>query len=138
MVILATEWAPLSLRVILGIIFLVHGYPKLFKNFRGTADWLASSGFKPGVFWAFVLGATEFFGGWALLLGLVSRVAAGLLIISMVIATLLKSLKWHAPFTTDTGSGYEFDLLILAGLVALFLLGSGMWSFDQMFGWVLG
>ncbi len=134
----AAVWVPVVLRVVLGIEFLAHGYPKLFKQFKGTADFLAGLGFKPGVFWALVLGVTEFFGGLALLAGFASRVAAGLLIVSMLVATYLKIFKWKVPFAKQNEAGWEWDWLILGGLVALFLLGSGPWSVDQVVGWVWG
>ena len=128
--------APIPLRLLLAAIFLVHGYPKLFKDFKGTAGFLASIGFKPGVFWAFVLGVTEFFGAIAILIGVFSRVVAGMLIISMSIATLTKIFKWKKPFSGE--NGWEFDALIVAALIALFLLGSGTWSIDQAVGWMWG
>lgn len=137
MVVLAADWAPLALRLMLGVIFLAHGYPKV-KNLKNTAGWLASSGFKPGMFWAVVLGFTEFIGAIALLVGFLTRVAAGLLIVSMTVATLMQAVKWKKPFTSQAGPGYEFDLLIVAGLVALFLWGAGNWSVDQAIGWILG
>ena len=133
MAMLSVEWAPLALRLVLGAIFIIHGYPKL-KNFKGTADWLAGIGFKPGAFWAFALGSAEFFGGIAILIGLFSRIGAGLLIVSMLVATYFNIFKWKKKFS----GGYEFDLMILAGLIAIFLLGAGSLSIDQAIGWMLG
>ena len=138
MAVIGVEWVSVPLRLILGAIFIVHGYPKLFKDFKKVAGWLASEGFKPGAFWAFVLGATEFFGGVAILVGVASRVAAGLLIISMSTALLMGIFKWKKPFTKAPEAGWEFDAIILAGLITLFLLGSGMLSADQLIGWMLG
>jgi len=137
MAIFNPEIASLALRAVLGIEFVVHGFPKL-KNLKGTAEFLASTGFKPGIFWALVLGITEFGGGLALLAGFASRIAAGLLIISMIVATLLKIFKWKIPFAKGNDAGWEWDFIILGGLVALFLLGSGSYSVDQMLGWVWG
>ncbi len=131
-------WIPLALRLVLGAEFLVHGWPKL-KNLKGTSEFLGGLGWKPGMFWALVLGIAEFVGGLAILFGLVSRVAAGLLIMSMLVATLTKILKWKVPFAKESGdAGWEWDLLILGALVALFLLGSGNWSVDQLLGWQWG
>ena len=137
------EWGavilvPVVLRLVLGAEFIVHGYPKLFKDFKGTAGFLAGMGFKPGVFWAFVLGISEFFGGIAILAGFVSRIATGLLIISMIVATLLKIFKWKVPFSKSQDAGWEWDALILMGLIALFLLGSGILSIDAGQGWLWG
>ena len=131
------EIASLALRAVLGIEFAVHGFPKL-KNLKATAGFLASSGFKPGMFWAFILGTTEFVGGLALLAGFASRIAAGFLIISMVVATLLKIFKWKVPFSKGNEAGWEWDFILLGGLIALFLLGSGSYSVDQMMGWMWG
>ncbi len=128
----AIPWAPVALRIVLGIIFIVHGYPKLFKDFNGTAKFLAGVGFKPGTFWALILGGAEFFGGLAILGGIGTRIAAGVLIISMAVATLLKIFKWKTSFTTMQGMGWEFDLLILAGLITLLFLGSGEWALNQL------
>lgn len=138
MVVISADWAPLALRLVLAVVFIVHGYPKLFKDFQGTSSFLAGLGFKPGVFWALVLGVSEFFGGIALLFGAASRVAASLLIISMTVATLTKIFKWKSSFSSKEGMGWEFDLLLVAGLVTIFLLGSGNWSIDQIVGWILG
>ncbi len=123
---------------IIGTEFIVHGYPKLFKDFKGTSGFLASLGFKPGNLWALVLGASEFFGGIALVLGFGTRIAAGLLIVSMAVATLLKIFKWKVPFTKGNDAGWEWDWIILGGLVALFLLGAGALSIDQAMGWMWG
>lgn len=131
------EIASLALRAVLGIEFVVHGFPKL-KNLKATADFLASTGFRPGIFWALKLGATEFVGGIALLAGFASRIAAGLLIVSMLVATLLKIFKWRIPFTKGNDAGWEWDFILLGGLIALFLLGSGSYSIDQMMGWMWG
>src|SRR3989344_7803034 len=117
MVVISADWAPLALRLVLAAVFIVHGYPKLFKDFQGTSGFLANLGFKPGAFWAVVLGVSEFFGGIALLLGVVSRIVASLLIISMTVATLIKIFKWKSSFSSKEGMGWEFDLLILAGLI---------------------
>ncbi len=138
MVALYVEWAPVALRIALGFVFLAHGYPKLFKDFKGTAGFLAGIGFRPGALWALVLGSAEFFGGLALLLGFASRIAAGLLIISMTVATLLKIFVWKVPFTKGSEAGWEFDASLLAGLIAVFLLGSGTLSLDQLIGWMVG
>lgn len=134
MVELLMGWAALPLRILLGILFIYHGYPKLFKDFKGTTKFLKKLGFAPASFWAFVLGFVEFFGGLAILLGLLTRIGAGLLIISMLVAFYHVKFKWKKPFQ----GGYELDLLIIASLITLFLLGAGNLSFDSMMAWMLG
>ena len=137
MVALSVDWAPIALRIILGIIFIMAGYPKL-KDLKGTGGFLAGLGFKPGVFWAFILGIAEFFGGIAILIGLFSRIGSGVLFISMLVALYVQIFVWKTPFQSKEKPGYMADVLILIGLLTVFLLGSGTLSFDQVIGWTLG
>ena len=116
-----TGWAPVFLRIAIGIIFIVHGYPKLNKNSKKTAEFLKGIGFKPGKFWALILGCVEFFGGLAVLVGVFTRTASVLLGIVMVIALYYNTVVWKKRFI----GGYELDFLILFALIALLLLGSG-------------
>ena len=60
--------ALLFLRLALGMIFIFHGYPKLFTHPQQTAEAFAKMGF-PGYF-AYLAGVFEFFGGIMLLVGL--------------------------------------------------------------------
>jgi len=119
MVMAIIQYAAIPLRIILGLIFIIHGYPKLFKDFKGTAKFLGGLNFKPAKFWAFILGFVEFFGGISILTGVFTRIFATLLIISMLVATYFNIFVWKKKFS----GGYEFDLLIIAGLLTLILLG---------------
>ncbi|MBS3166140.1 DoxX family protein [Candidatus Woesearchaeota archaeon] len=137
MVTLDTSWASISLRLVLAAILVVHGYPKL-KNFKQTVGFVGSLGFWPAKFWAFMLGIAELLGGIAILVGLFSRIFAGILIIVMCVATYAKVFKWKVPFTKMDAMGWEYDVMILAALIALFLLGSGAYSIDGVMGWIWG
>lgn len=73
--------AALALRVPVGIIFIAHGAQKLFGLFggyglEGTGQWMESIGLTPGYLMALMAGSAEFFGGLALLIGLLVRPAA--------------------------------------------------------------
>ena len=127
--VLSAGYASLALRVVVGILFLVHGWPKI-KNPKMMAGFLGGMGFKPGIFWSVLLAVTEFFGGIAILAGFYVRIASTLLIGSMLVATFLKMFVWKKNFVSDekNPSGYEIDLLVLAALIALFFLGSGSFS----------
>ena len=132
--VLSAGYASLALRVVVGILFLVHGWPKI-KNPKMMAGFLGGMGFKPGIFWSVLLAVTEFFGGIAILLGLYVRAAAIPLVISMSVASYLKIFVWKSKFASDKDnpSGYEIDLLALGGLIALFFLGSGSLSVSSLF-----
>ncbi|MBI1974822.1 MAG: DoxX family protein [Parcubacteria group bacterium] len=117
----------LVLRVVLGVIMLVHGVPKI-KNFQGVSQWLGSVGLKPGKFWNAVLIVTEVAGGAALVAGAYTQLAALLVAIDMVVAILL------VDFKKGFKGGWEFNLALLAIAIALFSLGGGSigvgWYFE--------
>lgn len=78
----------LVLRVPVGIILAAHGAQKLFGWFggyglEGTGQWLASIGLGPGFLMALLAGSAEFFGGLALVLGLLTRPAAAVTAFTM-------------------------------------------------------
>jgi putative oxidoreductase len=82
----------LVLRVGIGIMFLLHGAPKLFG---GPSKWTGVGGamgnlgitFMPA-FWGFMAGLAEFGGGLLLILGLFVRPAAAFLIFTMFVAAM--------------------------------------------------
>ncbi|MEX2353516.1 MAG: DoxX family protein, partial [Gammaproteobacteria bacterium] len=91
--ILATNagWGPLALRIPAGIIFIAHGAQKLFGWFggyglEGTGQFMASIGLNPGYLMALLAGGAEFFGGIALLVGVLVRPTAIVLAFTMVVA----------------------------------------------------
>jgi putative oxidoreductase len=129
-----SQLGSLALRLPLGIIFMAHGAQKLFGWFggyglEGTGQWLASIGLAPGYLMALLAGSGEFFGGLAILLGLLTRPAAAVLAFTMAVAILSVHLG-NGLFMSNNGS--EFALALLAGSVALALLGGGRWSLDRV------
>jgi len=122
-----SDWAPMFLRLAIGVIFISHGRLKLFGGLDRTENFLASLGFPlPGVF-AIILACTEFFGGLCILLGLFTRYAAALIFIVMAVAIL----KVHLPNGLTGQGGFEFPLMNLVAAMALMLLGSGKASVEK-------
>ncbi len=67
-------WGLTVLRVVVGIVFLMHGYQKFFKfGFRGVAGMLTHLGIPLPAFFAIVLMLVEFVGGILLITGLATR-----------------------------------------------------------------
>ena len=122
------DYAVLSLRIVLGIIFIYHGYPKLFGNLAGTAQFFASIGIPLASFFAVVVALVEFFGGIALIMGLLTRWASLFLLIDMIVAFFLVHLK--NGFSIQNG-GVEFVLILIAGLITLKILGAQKFSIDS-------
>lgn len=120
-----TDFGILALRLIIGAIFIVHGLPKL-KNVSGTAKGV---GLPVGLMWLVAL--FEFGGGLMVLVGFLTQIGALLIAIVMLGALWKKKFEWNIPFTYPDGkTGYEFDLLILAGCAVLFVFGGGLISAD--------
>ena len=120
------------MRLPIGIIFVAHGAQKLFGAFggyglEGTGQFMASLGLTPGYLMALLAGAAEFFGGLALLFGVLVRPASAALAFAMVIAI------FSAHFSKGlflANGGYEFGLALLAASVSLLISGGGRLSVD--------
>jgi len=126
-------WAAIALRIIFAAIFIPNGYAKLTKNFQKTVEFVESIGFRPSKFWALSLGLGELLGGILVFIGLFTRIGVGLLAIVMLVATYFQIFVWKKTFKE-----YQFDLLLIASLITLFLLGAGNLSFDILIGGILG
>ena len=116
----------LALRLAVATIFIRHGAQKLFVfGFAGVTDAFTHMGVPvPGVMGPFI-GLLEFFGGIALLIGLLTRLIALGFVCDMLGAILLVLLK--------TGfSGYELEFLLLGSSLALVLTGAGRFSVDDL------
>ena len=123
------SWGITLLRVMVGIVFLMHGGQKLFVfRFHGVAGMLTSLHVPfPAVF-SVVLTLVEFLGGLALVLGLMTRLAAVLLVIDMAAAIFSVHLKsgFFMP------NGFEYALTLLVANLCLALTGPGPASIDEM------
>ena len=116
------NFAPLPLRIISGIGFMMHGLPKLL-DISNTQNSFTNMGLPPEL--AIIIGLLEFIGGLAILLGVLTRIAAGFLAINMIGAILL--VKLSKGFI----DGYELDLLYLAIMISLMLTGPGNVSIEK-------
>lgn len=121
------------LRVLVGITFAAHGSQKLFGWFggyglAGVAQWMESIGLAPGYLMALMAGSAEFFGGLALILGLLVRPAAAVLAVTMLVAIFSVHIG-NGFFMAD--NGYEFALALLAAVLALLIEGAGRLSLDK-------
>jgi len=133
------DWIQTVARLILGIIFFAHGAQKLL-------GWFGGSGLKGTlrtmhefiglpVPLAFAAVLTEFFGGLGLIVGLLSRVAAIGIAVTMLSAIVMVNgryglfLNW---FGDRKGHGYEYHLLAIALAAVIIVRGSGAMSLDRL------
>lgn len=124
--------AALVLRIPVGLILAAHGAQKLFGWFggyglEGTAQWLASIGLAPGTLMALLAGGAEFFGGLALVLGLLTRPAALVSAFTMLVAIFAVHIG-NGLFMAN--NGYEYALTLFAATAALAIQGGGRFSLD--------
>ena len=117
------------LRVIAGIIFAAHGGQKLFVyGFDGVAGAFTQMGAPlPGITGPLVA-LLEFFGGIALVVGLLTRLA-GLGLSGVMIGALVLA---HLPAGFFLPNGYEFVLMLLGAASTLAITGAGRYSVDAL------
>jgi len=132
------EWAAVPLRLIVGGGFMEHGYAKLIKGPEAFASLLhaLSVPFPHLMAWLTIL--TELGGGLAVLIGVVLPWVS--LPMAAVLLVAVFQVHWRYGFSsikliaiTPDGArfgqpGYECDLLYLACLAALVLIGPGKFS----------
>lgn len=124
-------WALLPLRLVVGVVFLMHGGQKLFIfGFSGTAGFLGQIGIQPALFWALVVTFAELLGGLALILGLLTRYAALVLSVEMIVAIA----AFHLPNGFFLPKGYEFALTLLGGSLTMLVTGPGPQALDTLLG----
>jgi len=122
----STDYGLLIIRLGIGIMFMLHGYPKLLG---GTETWSqigASMGnigihFAP-TFWGFMAAFAEFVGGFCLVIGFLFRPALAMLIFTMFIAVLMH-------YTNGDGmKGYSHALESAFVFIGLFISGPGKYA----------
>ncbi len=118
------DGAILLLRLWLGAMMIYHGFPKVFTNNAGFIEYLTKFGFPaPSVMAALAAGA-EFFGGILIVVGFLTRPAAMLVLITMLVASFVA----HGA---DPFSKQELPLTYSILALALFLSGAGAFSVER-------
>jgi uncharacterized membrane protein YphA (DoxX/SURF4 family) len=120
------KYEPLILRVALGLCLLFLAYQKFttenladtFENLYGT----------PGSFVA-LLGVVQLVLGLAIILGLYTRVAAGVVAVMAAFVIVASCVLW-----LKHGSSFAYAFAVLGGAVVLFIQGSGAYSLDERMG----
>ena len=126
----------LILRLAVGLTLVGHGSQKLFGWFggyglEGTGGFLEQLGFRPGRRAALMAGLTEAGGGALLTLGLLTPLAATMVIAVMLVAIV--SVHLSKGFFASNG-GYEYPLLLAVAALTLAITGPGQISLDALLG----
>ncbi|MGH2887501.1 MAG: DoxX family protein, partial [Solirubrobacteraceae bacterium] len=126
----------LLLRLTVGSLFFGHGTQKLFGWFGGhgldaTANMFDSLGMRPGQRNAVAAGLAEAGGGAGIALGLATPLSAATLTSVMLTAINRVHLK-NGPWATN--GGYEYNIVLIAAVLALVEAGPGELSLDHLLG----
>ncbi len=123
------QWlAPLFARIVVGWVFLWSGWGKLHNLPAVTQNFIGWGIPFPHLLTPFVSGV-EFFGGLFLLLGLMTRISAGALGVTMIVAIV--SAKWADVDSLETLLGFD-ETEYLALFLWLAIAGAGRWSLDYL------
>ncbi|SFJ65804.1 MULTISPECIES: DoxX family protein [unclassified Bacillus (in: firmicutes)] len=120
----------LIIRLIIGITFMGHGAQKLFGWFgghglKGTGGWMESIGLRPGVFMAFMAGATELLGGFLFAAGIFTWVGA-LFIVGTMLVSIITVHGKNGYWVTQ--NGFEYNLVLITVAVGVALIGPGAYT----------
>ncbi|MEA5456286.1 DoxX family protein [Sinomonas sp. JGH33] len=123
------DLARFLLRVIVGIVFFAHGWQKFFAfTIPGTQGAFAKMHVPAAELAAPAMASLELVGGALLVVGLLARIAAGLLALEMLGAVVLVHAR--SGLFVDQG-GMELALLLAAAAAAIALMGAGRFSLDH-------
>lgn len=123
------KWGMLPLRIVVGLVFLMHGGQKFFIfGVGGTADIMGKLGLPLPLLSATIVIAVELLGGLAILLGVFARVAGALLAFEMIVAIFVA--RFHGGFFAPYG--YEFELTLLGACLTFALNGPGRMSAEEI------
>ncbi|MES2225108.1 MAG: DoxX family protein [Patescibacteria group bacterium] len=120
--------ALLIIRIIIGLIFFLHGIAKFNMGIDGTTAFFASVGIPLAALFAWIVTLVETFGGLALILGIGTRITALLLAITMIVASIIVIQMGSPLINTQLATGYELNLALIAALIPIIILGPGRYS----------
>ena len=112
----------LVLRIGIGLMFILHGAPKLFG---GAEKWTQIGMAMASLGIGFMPAISEFFGGVCIILGIVFRPACILLTITMLVAAVSHLSRGDGL----SGASHAIELGIV--FLSLILIGAGKYSVDE-------
>ena len=123
------KWGMVPLRIVVGLVFLMHGAQKLFVfGVSGTADIMGKLGLPLPLLCAAIVIIVELLGGLAILLGMFTRLAGAVLAFEMFVAILVA--RWAGGFFAPYG--YEFEMTLLGACLTFAFNGPGRMSFEEI------
>jgi len=127
--VVSVEVAATIARIGLGLLFILHGWPKI-KDVKATTSWVKKTGWPGSTLFAVLFTVLEFFGGIALIVGFLTQVVALLIVLEMIATSIFSKKALGKKFM----GGYELDVVYAIIALTVMLLGSGPWSLDAILG----
>jgi putative oxidoreductase len=118
--------ALLLLRLVTGVAFMLHGWGKIQNPF----GWMPPESGIPGIFQA-LAALSEFGGGLAWILGLLTPLASLGLVITMAVAASFHAFMRGDPFVSQGGPSYELAAVYLCIALVLMAAGPGRFALDR-------
>lgn len=132
------DWSLIALRIFLGVVMLPHGAQKVLGWFGGVGFSATLHHFTDGMgiplVFALLAIIAEFFGALGLIVGLLTRIAAFGVGVTLGVAALMVHIEngffmnWTGK---QAGEGFEFHILVVGMALALVIGGGGRWSLDR-------
>lgn len=120
--VIQSEWALFFVRVVVGVVLLYYGVPKIRDPKKNAGDF-ASMGFRPAWLWGCLGILNEFIGGIAIFVGFYPELFASMFGFQMLIGTLWKKFKLNKQFPE-----YSYDIQLLALCVVIMKFGGGVYT----------
>lgn len=120
------DFAKLLLRIALGVLILMHGWAKIRNGIGGVEGLLVMKGLPSFLAWGVYFG--EVLAPVLLVVGLYTRLAAGLVAVNMIVAVALAHMGHLTQFTNSGGWRLELQAMYLVAALALLMIGAGRFS----------
>ena len=115
-------WALLVMRLIVGVIFVAHGYQKIGLGMDQVAGFFRSTGIIFPLFFAYFITYLELIGGILLILGLFTHLIAKLFVIEMLVAFLMVHVS-KGLFVNQ--GGFEYVAVLFGAAMVIMVFGPG-------------
>ncbi len=133
------SYAPLAIRLMLGLVVFPHGAQKMFGwfggyGFEGTMGYFTDTMELPWLI-GFLVIILESFGAIALIVGVAARIIAGsyiLLGFGIMVTSHIQHGFFMNWFGQLQGEGYEYFLLWIGMAISLTITGGGKYSVDRI------
>lgn len=126
--------APIVLRLAVGGIMAFHGLDKFRGGIGNVQEFFGMAGVPAPELFAPLVATLEIVAGLAIILDVGTRIAAATLAVVLVGAIAFVKAEVGIIATSGNMPGLELDLALLAGLIALVLLGPGKAAVDHAIG----